>query len=110
MQISTSLAAEIAGGDQLTLSEIARQMRLNPSTALRWILRGLPDGRGGRVRLEGIRRGKKWLTSRAALARFLAALPQSTTTEAAPPPIRTSSQRSRDAARATAALRDDFGI
>jgi hypothetical protein len=48
MEISASVAAEIAGGDQLTLVDIARQFKVAPSTGLRWILRGLPDGQGGR--------------------------------------------------------------
>jgi hypothetical protein len=104
-----SVAAEIANGDQITLIEISRQFRVNPSTGLRWILRGLPDGRGGRVRLEAIRRGKPWLSSRAALERFLAALPQS-----APPSIvqsiRSPAKRERDSAHAATMLKDKFGI
>jgi hypothetical protein len=46
---------------------------VHPGTVARWIQRGprLSDGRC--VRLEGMRIGKKWLTSRPAIVRFLAA-------------------------------------
>lgn len=104
-----SLAGEVASGDQLTLIAIAREFQVNPSTCLRWVLRGLPDGQGGRVRLEALRRGKPWLTSRAALERFLAALPQSTTTSGAPA-VRTPTKREHDAYRARQALTEKYRI
>jgi transposase-like protein len=103
------VAAEIANGDQLTLTDIARQFNVNPSTCLRWILRGLPDGRGGRVRLAAIRRGKPWLSSRASLEKFLAALPQSVPTSDAPN-VRTPTQRERDSSHAEEVLRKRYGI
>lgn len=103
------LAAEITTGDSITVLDIARQFDVSPSTAFRWMMRGLPDGRGERIRLQGIRRGKVWLTSRAALARFLSALPQSEPSPA-PPPIRTPSQRERDTARAKQALANKYRI
>jgi hypothetical protein len=104
-----SVAAEIAHGDQLTLITLSRQFSVNPSTCLRWVLRGLPDGHGGRIRLEAVRRGKPWLTSRAALARFLAALPQSTATPNVPE-ARTPSKREHDSARAAKILKAKYGI
>jgi transposase-like protein len=104
-----SVAAEIVNGDQLTLLSIARQFDVNPSTCLRWILRGLPDGRGGRVRLEAVRRGKPWLSSRGALERFLGALPQSAPTQATPS-IRTPSMRERDSAAAEKMLTEKYGM
>jgi hypothetical protein len=91
------------------LLNLARQFNVAPSTALRWILRGLPDGQGGRVRLEAVRRGKPWITSRAALERFFAALPQSTSTPPAPP-IRSPARRERESARAAEALNREYGI
>ena len=104
-----SVAAEITSGDSITLRDISRQFSTAPSTTLRWVLRGLPDGHGGRIRLEAIRRGKPWLTSRAALQRFLSRLPQSAPGTSAAP-IRTPSQRERDSARAKQQLHDAYGI
>jgi hypothetical protein len=103
------LAAEIIAGDAITIIDIARQMRTAPSTIYRWMLRGLPDGRGERIRLHAIRRGKVWLTSRAALQRFLGALPQSAPTPTAPP-VRTPTKRERDTTRAKKALAEQYGI
>lgn len=103
------VAAEIVSGDAITLLDISRQFNVNPSTCLRWLMRGLPDGRGDRVRLAAIKRGKVWLTSRAALGRFLGAMPQSQNTSTAAP-VRTPSQRERDSARAEKLLRNNYGI
>ena len=44
--------------------------RTNISTVLRWILFGVKSPQGERIRLEGIRFGGKWVTSRDALQRF----------------------------------------
>ena len=104
-----SVAAEITSGDFITLRDISRQFSTAPSTTLRWVLRGLPDGHGGRIRLEAIRRGKPWLTSRAALQRFLSRLPQSAPSTSAVP-TRTPSQRERDSSRAKQQLHDTYGI
>ena len=84
---------------------------VSPSTAFRWMMRGLSDGRGKRIRLQAVRRGKIWLTSRAALERFLSALPhsQSESTPTAAP-IRTPSKRERDSARAEQTLKNKYGI
>lgn len=71
--------------------------------------KGLPSGYGVRVKLEAIKRGKKWLTSRAAVERFFAALPASTPTPTAPP-IRTPSKRERGSARAEQTLKNKYGI
>jgi len=103
------LAAEIIDGDTITILDIARTMGTAPSTVYRWMLRGLPDGRGGRVKLAAIRRGKVWLTSRAALRRFVGALP-TTATPTGAPPIRTPAAREREAARAKKTLREKYGI
>jgi transposase-like protein len=102
-----SVASEIVAGDQITLIEIARQFGVAPSTVLRWLLRGLPDGRGGRVRLEAVRRGKPWITSRAAIERFLAALPQAGVTPATAP-LRTPARRERESAAAMKALTEKY--
>lgn len=70
------VAAEIAGGDFLTLSQAARERpahrgrRAWGSTIWRHITQGVIAPDGQRVRLEAVRQGGAWVTSRAALARF----------------------------------------
>jgi hypothetical protein len=108
MQVS-SLPTEIAHGDQIALVTNSREFGVAPSTCLRWVLRGLPDGHGGRIRLEAVRRGKPWLPSRAALARFLGALPQSTATQQTPQ-VRTPAQREQASAQAKQNLKAKYGI
>ena len=44
--------------------------RTHLSTILRWIRRGAKAPDGSRVRLEGLRLGSRWFTSREALQRF----------------------------------------
>lgn len=109
MTESQNLAEEIAAGNGITVPQVAHQQRANPSTIFRWVQKGLPDGKGNRVRLEAIRRGKAWYTSRSAVARFFARLPQSQNTSTAAP-VRTPSQRERDSARAAKLLRDNYAI
>jgi hypothetical protein len=73
------LISEILAGDALSLSAAARKLvphrgkSAAPSTLWRWHKEGItaPDGR--RVHLELARVGAKWMTSAAALARFIAA-------------------------------------
>jgi hypothetical protein len=48
--------------------------RTHLSTLLRWILTGATGPDGSRVRLEAVRLGNRWMTSRSALQRFVAAL------------------------------------
>ena len=48
--------------------------RCHLSTLLRWIQRGARGPTGERVYLEGVRLGGRWLTSREAIGRFVAAL------------------------------------
>ena len=104
-----SLADEIAEGDSLKLRDIAERFGVDPSVAFRWMQRGLPDGKGGRVRLAAIRFGKGWRSSEAALRRFLAALPQGGSTPAQAT-IRSPSKRERDSARAQETLKNNYGI
>jgi hypothetical protein len=102
------LAREIIAGDTITVLDIAKQFDVSPSTAFRWMMKGLPDSRGERLRLQALRRGKIWLTSRAALERFLSGLPHS-----APAPgltIRTPSKRQSECARAKKSLNEKYGI
>ncbi len=104
-----SVASEIAAGDRLSTVELAHEHDTAPSTIFRWIQRGLPDAQGGRVFLEALRRGKVWLTSRAAVARFFERLPHSQGSSTPPAP-RSPSKRDRDSARAKKVLQEQYGI
>jgi Protein of unknown function (DUF1580) len=73
------------------------------STILRWILRGSKAPDGTLVKLEAVRLGGRWLTSREALQRFSAKLTPSTDAEAPAPP-RTPAMQSRASSRAAAEL------
>lgn len=107
--IENDIINAIASGHGITLIELARQHSVDPSTVFRWVLKGLPGGAGGRIRLAAVKRGKRWLTCPVAVARFFAALPASTPTPTAPP-IRTPSRRQKDSNRAKKALNAKYGI
>lgn len=76
---------------------------VHTSTALRWILRGLPCPSGKRVRLEAIRVGGHWVTTREAVQRWSEALTPRLDDDPAAAP-RTPSQRERASARAARRL------
>jgi hypothetical protein len=78
--------------------------RPNISTILRWILRGVPGPDGERVRLEGVRIGARWVTSREALQRFGEALTPRLDGDKSGGPTRTPTQRQRAIDRATKKL------
>jgi hypothetical protein len=83
--------------------------RTHISTIIRWITDGARGPNGTRVRLEGVRLGSRWLTSAAALSRFMEAL---TPRLADPSPVsgpRTLTQRRRESDRAAAEL-EKLGI
>jgi hypothetical protein len=78
------------------------------STLFRWITQGCKAPNGEVVRLEAIRLGSRWMTSREALQRFAEALTPDiggTSTDPAPTPTR----RAREARRVEAAL-EEAGI
>src|SRR5262249_21374866 len=66
------------------------------SCVLRWITDGIPGPDGGRVKLEGVRVGGRWLTSDEALARWAERLTPNLDREPAAAP-RTAKQRQRGA-------------
>lgn len=97
----TQVLQEIQAGHGLALSAAGRlfpghrgRAAIDPSTVFRWVTKGAKTPAGGLVRLEAVRVGGRWLTSRGAVSRFVAAL-----TAAADPapslPIRTPTQRRR---------------
>jgi hypothetical protein len=89
----------------LSLSQAARLLppgrRGRPVTlscVLRWVLDGVRAPSGEQVRLEALRVGGRWVTSREALQRFAERLTPAQPAPAVTP--RTSAQRERSAARA----------
>lgn len=77
---------------------------------LRWILDGTKTSSGERVRLEALRLGGRWVTSREALQRFAEALtPSFDTPTAIPSTSRTPGRRQRASDHAAAEL-EKIGI
>lgn len=77
---SSRVYAEIANGEGQSLSEIARTIptsrrggRCSPATVWRWARDGVVLPSGERLYLEVARLGCRWLTSSAAVTRFLEA-------------------------------------
>jgi len=73
------------------------------STILRWVLRGAKAPDGALVRLEALRVGGRWLTSREAIQRFALRLAPNLDGNDLPAP-RTPGQRRRDDERAATEL------
>jgi hypothetical protein len=98
----------------IALAEAARLIpafrgggRTSPPTVYRWVTKGAraPDGRT--VRLEAVRLGGRYLTSREALSRFAEALtptPSTAATEPSRSAPRTPVRRRREAERAAREL------
>lgn len=110
------MAIDIRNEPPITLSALARLLppgrRGKPvslSCIFRWIVHGVlaPDGRT-RVRLEASRCGGRWLTTMAAVERFIAAQTPRLNDEPTPAP-RTPGQRER-AQRRAGKLLDDAGF
>jgi hypothetical protein len=78
------------------------------STLLRWILDGVNSPSGVKVRLEAVRLGNRWITSKEALQRFAERLTPAVG-DMPPATPRTPTQRQRAAERAGAEL-DRIGI
>ena len=88
----------------------ARQgRRTHVSTLLRRILTGATAPDGSRVRLEAVRLGGRWMTSRQALQRFCERLTPRLDGQDAPPALRTESRRRRADERAAGEL-DRLGL
>lgn len=85
-----------------------RGKKTHLSTLLRWIMRGARNPAGDMVRLEAIRLGNRWMTSREALQRFAERLTP-TADIAAPPTPRSSTARQRASERAAREL-EKIGI
>lgn len=77
----SQVLAEIQAGEGLSLSAAGRLFpghrggkSVDPSTVFRWVTRGTRTTGGALVKLEAVRVGVRWLTSRGAVARFVTAL------------------------------------
>lgn len=81
------------------------QKPVNFTTIWRWAIKGVKSTTGERVKLEAVRLGGRWITSKEAIERFSAALTGATT----PEPIRAPSQRTRAAEAAKKKL-ESIGI
>ena len=102
------LISEILSGDGLTLSQAAHKLvphrgsSVAPSTIWRWYQSGVVTPSGQRVHLELARVGAKWMTSVAAMSRFIAASTPAAPTDhipSSPTPTATKRQRDADCAR-----------
>jgi Protein of unknown function (DUF1580) len=102
--MSTNILSETT----LRIAEAAPIARTSFCSLWRWIMRGVPGPDGVRIRLEAIRVGGKWLTSREALERFAAATTPRFNAEPAPAP-RTPTARQRASERAAKRL-EQIGI
>jgi hypothetical protein len=71
---------------------------------LRWILKGARAPSGERVRLDAVRLGGRWLTSREALQRFAEALTPALDESGPAATVRTPTKRERAAERAAREL------
>jgi hypothetical protein len=95
----------------ISLSEAARLLprgrRNRPVTlscVLRWVLDGVRLPSGSAVRLQAVRMGGRWLTSKEALQRFADAQTPRLDGQPEQPAPRAPSARQRDSERAAAAL------
>jgi hypothetical protein len=76
----SQVAAEVSQGDAVSTSGVGRMLpgrspgkTVDPSTVFRWISHGIRRSDGARVRLEAIKIGGRFITSKAAVQRFLVA-------------------------------------
>jgi Protein of unknown function (DUF1580) len=80
-----------------------RGKRTHLSTLLRWVLTGAVAPDGTRVRLEAVRLGGRWMTSRESIQRFALSLTPRLGDEAPEPP-RSRAARARASDRAATEL------
>ena len=111
--VPESIIREILAGDALGISAAAKLFpahkgqspTTNPATVWRWLTVGARSASGIVVKLDAARVGGRWLTSRAAIERFVTALTDNTTSPTPiPQPSRSDSQRRRAISAANAKL------
>jgi len=104
---------EIQQGRGLALSAVGRLFpaskgagtSIDPSTVFRWVTRGLKLPSGGVVKLEAVRCGGRWLTSRDAVTRWCLALTGDAAREPATDILRSPAARSRGSKAAAEQLK-----
>jgi hypothetical protein len=96
---------DILSEETLRIEDVAHLAQTHFSTVLRWILKGLPNPDGIRIRLEALKVGRHWLTSKQALDRFTSALTPSFDDDAKPD-IRTASKRKSASMKAEKKLQE----
>ena len=99
----------IANEQLISLTDVAGHVpprfpgkKTHLSTILRWILTGIKSPDGSRVRLEAVRLGGKWVTTRPAVQRFVEKLTPAL--DRGRPSGRSSAARQRATDRAESAL------
>jgi hypothetical protein len=112
MTDTTAPLHPLAGETLLSFAQAAKQLpsrsggRAHATTLWRWSTIGARTP-NGRVKLERVRVGSVWFTSREALSRFFAALAEPADDDR--PPIRTPTQRKRASERAARQL-ENLGV
>jgi len=110
----STLLTEIEAGEGLGLAAAGRLFpahrgkgSMNPSTVFRWVVKGQKTGCGAVVKLEAVRVGGRWLTTRSAIARFVTTLTEFAEPEESPPyqRIRSPAERRRASERAALELK-----
>lgn len=103
------MAIDLTAEDVLSLAQAAalipparRGKKTCLGTLIRWVNDGVPGPDGRKVRLEAIRLGNRWMTTRAALQRFAEALTPDVSGDA--PRDRTPRQRIQGTERAARKL------
>jgi hypothetical protein len=98
---------DLASDSTLSLTQTARLLPpgrgdrpVTLSCVLRWVLRGARSPSGELVRLEAVRLGGRWVTSREALQRFTEQLTPNLDAGRATPTPRTPGHRQRASERA----------
>jgi hypothetical protein len=106
----SQVLSEIQAGEGLGLSAAGRlfpahrgEGTVDPSTVFRWVTKGTKTADGRKVKLEAVRVGGRWLTSRAAVGRFVAALTVAADPTVATPPQSTRAPTARQKASERAA-------
>ena len=99
---------QISDEELLRIDEVAQLCRAHFATVFRWILKGVPGPDGQRVRLDAIRVGGKWMTTRSAVQRFAEATTPRLNGDGAAAP-RSANARQRASERAAAEL-EKLGI
>jgi hypothetical protein len=109
------LLSEIAAGESIYLVQAAKLLPAHRqgkpvtlSCLIRWISPGVLGPSGERIKLEAARLAGKWVTTRAALARFVAAQTPTLALESGPPP-RSAAARTRTSERVAKQL-ETLGI